>query len=399
MGFLKNIVSFFDPNGFKQQDITGKLGSRDVVGEVLQRQNIAKSTSASSIIVGRDRSVKDDIDKTREKKRYKKVEPIQGLGEYFFRLRFSDYTRPTNTKESLKSFDTNFEAILPLPLALNDKATVDLRQADLGFLGDLAGQLPGVINTLTSPTATAQQVQDSLIGAARGLTPSAFNRLFYNVAPRFLESLPVVGGVFRNADAVLQQTFGSLPNPNASIALSGLPLRMWQYTWLFIPHDEQESEDIQTLIKQLKNRTLPFSQKLRDDNDAVSGLLGYPQLVLMNFYPWDGNGNGLYQHSDESIVKAKRMMIRDVDVRYHTDGQPQYFKDTRLPVTIQLSLTLQEVEYFLSEDEPVSDRVYPEAQDVGGNIQEAGQELINTVAGEVGSLFPNNEAQQQEANE
>lgn len=381
MGFLRtnNQQGIFDTSRFGDRSTENKLASTDT--EFALSFPSLMNEGTNTVLRGSP-SPEDVIASKRTE--YNLLQPIEGLGKYYFRMRFADYKRPTTLNADTDTFNTDFEAILPLPITLTDKAQIDFMQADMSILGDLGAGLEQITNTLRSESATGEDIRRSLEANIGGLGPSAANRLFYNIMPQMLQNIPVAGQIFRNADILLQQSFGSLPNPNASLALSGLPLRTWQYTWMFLPHDEEESRKVQRLIKELKNRSLPFTQKISTNQEAITGLLGYPQMVLVNMYPWDKNGQGLFEHSDQSLVKSKRMMIRDVMANYNTEGQPQYFKGTNLPVSVQVSIVLQEVEYFLSEDEPLgegNERVYPEAQNVAQDVADSllatGKQLAN----------------------
>jgi hypothetical protein len=100
------------------------------------------------------------------------------------------------------------------------------------------------------------------------------------------------------------------------------------------------------MINILKRSALP-----RNTVKNSAAILDYPDLVQVNFYPWDSG----YEKSDwgwgeNSIIKYKKSFMQSVNVNYHPFGTPAFFENTKLPVSYQINISFREAEYMLSDD-------------------------------------------------
>ena len=282
-------------------------------------------------------------------------EPVKISNKYNFRMRFYDYKKPlpsygSDEGEVRTGFEQASYAVrLPLPLSLYDQANISYDSASLGLLGDMGELLEGFAGAASGGT---ESLKSFLLEQTKNLAPAAVNRLFYDIAPNFLNALTGPLGI-GNVAATLQQQYGATVNPNEALTLQGAPLRSWSFRWLFIPHDEEESIQIQQLVRQLKARSLPFVARSADGATNPTGLLGYPQICVINMYPWDSGTsyNTFFEWTDQSIVKIKRTMITGVNVQYNSQGTPAFFRGTNNPVSVDLTISFKEIEYFLAEDE------------------------------------------------
>jgi hypothetical protein len=144
----------------------------------------------------------------------------------------------------------------------------------------------------------------------------------------------------------VQQLTGLAPNPNPSVAFQGPILRDFSYTWAFYPKSRDESEKIQGLIKVLKRSALPRHSAVNS-----ASILDYPDMVQINFYPWDTGGDPKnWGWTDKSIIRYKKCFMQSVNVNYHPFGTPAFFEGTNLPVTYRVTIAFRETEYMLSED-------------------------------------------------
>lgn len=323
-----------------------------------------------------------------ERKGQTPFKPVAYSDKYHFRLRFYDYKKPTPIYgESIQTAsEVKYEIYLPLPSFLSDKASINYSGSELGVLGDLTNIAASNAGDVDSGTVNVAAAISSAVGSGVG---SAFNRLALDITPRAASSIPGVGR-FVDTEAVgtlLQQLIGATVNPNETQALQGPELRTWAFRWLFIPHNEEESRNIQILIRELKARSLPYIAKASGSNDIYTGLLGYPQICLINMYPWDSAGepyNKYFEWTENSIVKIKRTVISEVNVSYNSQGTPAFFRGTNNPVSIELALAFKEIEYFLAEDE-VGTNYTPQnvnftPANVPGNIAEGlGRSIGNTL--------------------
>jgi hypothetical protein len=85
-----------------------------------------------------------------------------------------------------------------------------------------------------------------------------------------------------------------------------------------------------------------------------TGVMAYPNMILMNFYPWDDgatDGNNPYGWTKNSIIKMKRCVIDRFAVNYAPNNVPAYFQGGQgAPIAIQIEMSLMEMEYMMAED-------------------------------------------------
>jgi hypothetical protein len=144
----------------------------------------------------------------------------------------------------------------------------------------------------------------------------------------------------------VEQAYGVAPNPNPAVLFKGPRLREFSFNWILHPRTPAESQGIRNAIKSLKAYALPTPTFGQD-----TGLLSYPPMVMINFYPWDAAGTSNdYGWGDDTPIKIKRCFLSNVSVNYAPNGIPSFFAGTRDPVVIALSLQLKEIEFFTSLD-------------------------------------------------
>ena len=151
--------------------------------------------------------------------------------------------------------------------------------------------------------------------------------------------------------SAVQQTLGAVPNPNPSVRFSGPILREAGFTWYFNPKNQEESAKINTIIKKLKAASLP-----KNTSSGVSGILSYPKLAQINFYPWDSQGaNSAVSEANKwgwtkkSIIRLKRCFISQVNINYNPANVPSFFYDNS-PVVIEVTISMKEIEYLTSNE-------------------------------------------------
>ena len=146
----------------------------------------------------------------------------------------------------------------------------------------------------------------------------------------------------------IEQYLGVAPNPNPSVLFQGPVLREFNFSWMFNPRNAEESRRLKKIISKMKASTLPATSFGSD-----TGLLRYPNVAMVNFFPWDNSSsvsNGSYGWSDESFMRIKRCVIENIITNYAPSGAPTFFEGTKDPVFIQMNITLKEIEFFVSED-------------------------------------------------
>jgi len=266
--------------------------------------------------------------------------PMPEAGKYYSQITIGKYKRP-KPFESPK-FERTFTIVLPLPSEMRDDTTVSYTNQNLETVGDAingnigSGMVSGLLRNSGSLT---QNIGSAVLG---GIASSDF-----------------VGTAVANAinpeqvTSAIQQSTGLAPNPNPSVAFQGPILRDYSFSWSFYPKSADESYKIQRMIKILKRSALP-----RNTVKNSAAILDYPDLVQVNFFPWDADGISDWGWGENSIIKYKKSFMQSVNVNYHPFGTPAFFEGTKLPVSYQINISFRETEYMLSDDWKVSETGY-----------------------------------------
>ena len=224
------------------------------------------------------------------------------LGKHYIQFAFMKYERPIPFSPT--TVDTEYTVLLPVPNGLVDYVEVNWQPAELGLVGDVAD---AVQRDGSSWSDAGKQFGTGAGSAAlRALGTGALG-------------------------TVVQQSYGVAPNPNLSMAFRGPALRSFNFVWTFAPKNKSESEMIQSIVREMKKRSLPTM------DDGASQLLGYPNMVQPTLYP------------NKMEFGFKKCVIPRLNVSYSPTGIPSFFKGTNLPTFIQLSMSLVEIEYWTSE--------------------------------------------------
>lgn len=271
------------------------------------------------------------------------------LGKYYCKIRIGKYERP-NPMDTGKFKDYKY-IYLPLPLELRDDTAVNYTNLDLTSTGDLLnGSFAGGLASyaLRKSGDAISGGTAALGGAAAGTVVQAATG---NEAAGDAAQGAVQGGIAEafppdQVASGIQQALGVAPNPNPSVMFTGPSLREFSFSWTFYPRNIAESERVKQIIEQLKMSALPAIAI----SDSAS-VLSYPDMVQMNFYPWDNGGEGsTYGWTKNSIIKMKKCMMSAVNANYAPSNVPAFFGGKAHPVAIGLTIQLREIEYMMSHD-------------------------------------------------
>ena len=275
---------------------------------------------------------------------------------YYMTLRLAPYSRPTPFYKT--EFKTEKIIMLPLPSELRDDTNVGYSTADLGLIGDIinggvgAAEAYGLRMAGTVGTYTASKLAGALGGALGAGAGKLLGKTADNIAELSIKGSRMGQGLINQTlppeqiTTAVQQITGLAPNPNPSQMFTGMELRQFNMSWVFMPRNKAESANVTKIIGTLKRCSLPstFIQN-------AAAVLKYPYMCQANFYPWDSPyGSNEWGWGPESIIRMKRCFISSVNVNYAPSNVPAFFEGTHQPTTIMVSITLREMEYFLSDD-------------------------------------------------
>jgi hypothetical protein len=251
---------------------------------------------------------------------FSKVQQEEGLlafppdyGEYYMLMNFTEYSRPSPqtvaTRKGLKKF------ILPIPRELKEQFSNNI---DPKGMGVLAGGLADVGTNVFR-------------GATEG-TGKQLEAIGYSYA------VQRVGDLLQGADDAIGQFGGAVPNPHLQAIFNGVQMRTHSFQWTFSPRNAVESRQLQQIIYELKKYSLPAFSNLG------TAALQYAPLVDIELYPWMKDGDQ-YQ-----LIRFKPCLVQNISINYSPQGLPSFFKGTRQPTFIQISIDFMETEIQTAYD-------------------------------------------------
>jgi hypothetical protein len=286
--------------------------------------------------------------------------------KYYTTLRLFKYESPEPFRNSRETPTHTIN--LPLPIHLYDNSHTNFAAQDMGVVGDI---LNGVVNSVPSlayrletsaPQIVASALNSSsilggMLSKKFGIDPNLMgpptpSQMRYSNVTNALSaamSLPGASQIPAQLTTAIEQDYGAVSNPNPTIKFIGPALRDFSFTWYFNPKNQRESMNVKKIIQTIKKASLPTYS-----TGVISGIMNYPNLCQMNFYPWDqplessGRTTNRWGWTENSIIRMKRCFIQSMNVNYNPANVPAFYKDTS-PVVYELSLQMKEIEYVTGE--------------------------------------------------
>jgi len=250
---------------------------------------------------------------------------------FWMSFSFYEYQRPTFAGNPVLGDKGTIRLPLPNQLAESQGVNYANKNLEMGLgmaLNKFAGAGGGDLSA-----AAGEAVKGLAAGALVGGAASVLN------------------SVGANAGAVAGMA-GVALNPWLTVLFEGPEYRTHTFSWTLTPTNERESRTIAQMITTFKFNMLP------DSSGALGGtLLSYPNIVQLSI----AKARGEYWN-----YIFKPGVIKTFTVNYAPAGQPSMFNRTNAPTAVQISMTIQEIEFFLQRDY--------------GASQNGASELLNSMA-------------------
>jgi len=150
--------------------------------------------------------------------------------------------------------------------------------------------------------------------------------------------IPGLGGAINAASQVTSATSflsGVTVNPFLFMFFQRQNFKEFVLQWTLTPNTPKESTTILNIINTCKSAALPTAQ-------GGGSLLQYPLIAQISLYPSE-----LQQH-----LIFKPCAIISVQADYTGTGSPSFFKNTKLPTVVNLTLSLKEIQLWDSSELP-----------------------------------------------
>jgi len=201
--------------------------------------------------------------------------------------------------------------------------------------GGTVEDLPGMVQGLGASMAQALS-GGNFVGGLNDIASKFLGTDLKDIASGaqyLLRSNPLMdGSISKTIDTVTNQTL----NPRETLAFEGVNLRAHQFSWELFPNNENDSERIRNIVKQIKRNSLP----------TVTSLAGIPKAYLQ--YPSTVDMY-LLGVNEEHYMKFKTSMVTQFTVDYGAGGGVAIMKGGK-PAGVTINISLQELEIETAHD-------------------------------------------------
>lgn len=239
------------------------------------------------------------------------------IGEYWISFTFERYERkvPISSPKLLPSVTIN----LPIPANLQEQFAMQYADKQLGIAGFLEKNIPAGVN-FSDPKE---------VGKAVGETTGATFKQAGNLQGAYYLGRSVAG-LSDSVGSAIDKATGTILNPFQSLVFQGINLRTHSFTYKFSPNNSSENEILRKIIYEFKRRMHPQKDNL---------LFTFPDTVKISF-----------GKRENEPYFFKKCFLESMSVNYAPAGVPAFFKETFLPVEVEISLSFKEIEPMTRND-------------------------------------------------
>ena len=219
--------------------------------------------------------------------------------------------------------------ILPMPSNIQDGNSVSYGEDKLNSLaaGVVTGSYDMMSNTTISDLVSGNAFNQAQQAFESGLNVSGLNA---NRARDLIikqlaaEAVNVFGGNV-SLESILARESGTILNPNMELLFNGVTLRTFRFSFKMTPRDNDESANIKTIIRFLK-------QKMAARGSGT--FLNTPHIFDLSYRK--GGSKHPFLHS------FKPCFLKDMSVNYTGENVYATYSDGT-PISMTMDLTFQEV--------------------------------------------------------
>jgi hypothetical protein len=228
------------------------------------------------------------------------------ISDAYIHMRFSEYTRRSIREQP---FYNPLNSIrLPIPSKLVDTTSVTYSTESLGPVYGMA----------------AEAVASAGFNRQTGALPNLYN-FGAAVGAEAVSALP------SRAQGALTSATGLAVNPYQTTTFKTPEFKTHSFSWKFTPNNKPESDILERIIRIFKYHSSPALS-------ATGSFFTYPEILEIRIFP-----------NDEYLYKFKPCVVKNVSVDYAPAG-PSFYRGSRAPTAIGLSIELQEIELWTKAD-------------------------------------------------
>ena len=239
--------------------------------------------------------------------------------------------------------------ILPINGQIVDNSSVDYGDNTLNALEAFVAS--------TAFTAVAGEVSEGSVGSQ---LKAAFKNLNVNEAAlkeiigsaAAAKGLNAISGTNQTANSIASRLSGTILNPNLELLFKGPQLRNFPFTYLFLPREKGEADQVIGIIRTLKENMTPRIQS--------NFFLKSPNIFSVEYL----KGGTPHPY----LNRIKLCALRSCNVEYAPLGTYATFPDG-MPHAVRMTLQFTELDPVYSED-------YGEAAGTGSSFDSSNASLI-----------------------
>ena len=244
---------------------------------------------------------------------------------------------------------TGFSSVMPttsritdsiaiyLPPNVSDSITSEYDGAEMGVLGLAAAGAVDFTRAMARNDFSA--ASGALMGSAKGIAFEAAKRM----GSAFVGDLAGV-----DPEAITQfanKAFGQAVNPYMEVLYKGTGLRSFTYNFTFQPRNEDETNDVQKIIKMFRFHMLPELQGANERFLTLPSTFDIHYMFQMD--PKLSNNDTGVATENSFYSKIATCVLKGVDVNYTPEGVKSF--ESGAPTAITMNLSFMETEMLTKQ--------------------------------------------------
>ena len=144
----------------------------------------------------------------------------------------------------------------------------------------------------------------------------------------------VVGALAGAASRAVGTVGGLAANKYQTVTFEKPQLRQHQFSWNLVARSPEQATRMQSIIDRLKWHSSPYQ------TSGTYGFFKYPELFALHF---DGAEGSTGANGNKNLFSISPSAMSSFNVDYHGTGRPLYSYTDKQPLSVTISMTLQEV--------------------------------------------------------
>lgn len=250
---------------------------------------------------------------------------------------------------------------LPMPLDIVDDYKVEYADANLGPLGATAVGVGASIATEVS----MENIKKSLMNGLGSFNTGLLGQV---VAKKSIEMIPGIstGDGRAAAGQIVTSATNKAINPYITGIFKSIGFKTFNFTFRCNPKNEQDSNNLNDIIKFLRNSMLPEDDTIQGDEGhpdftyvQQTGLQSLPHRFHINFFTAGGDAgvSNKKLYGSRHLPKITDAAMTSFSVDYETEGAPAFHKNSS-PVSTILNMTFSESKIYTRENVRQDDDLY-----------------------------------------